>query len=59
MAQPDCYTTDPPTMHHDEHAREFPPIQTRRDGTTRWSTALPVLLLGLLALMLLQTCIAH
>ena len=46
-------------MHHDEHAREFPPIGTRTDGATRWSTALPLLLLGLLALMLLQTCIAH
>jgi hypothetical protein len=46
-------------MHHnDHHDREFPPIQTRRDGMSAWSTALPLLLVGLLALMLLRSCIA-
>lgn len=46
-------------MHHDEHPKEFPPVQARRDGATPWSAALPLLLLGLLALMLLQTCLGR
>ena len=46
-------------MHHDEHPREYPPVQTRHDGASRWSTSLPLLLLGLLALMLLQTCLGR
>jgi hypothetical protein len=46
-------------MHHDDHASEYPPIQTRHDGASRWSTSLPLLLLGLLALMLLQTCLGR
>ena len=46
-------------MHHDDHdAREFPPIHLRRDSGGAWSTALPLLLVGLLALMLLRSCIA-
>ncbi|HQR54396.1 MAG TPA: hypothetical protein PLW72_00305 [Burkholderiaceae bacterium] len=52
-------TAGPPTMHHDEHPREFPPVQTRDDGASRGSSALPLLLLGLLALMLLQTCLGR
>jgi hypothetical protein len=43
-------------MHHDEPATDCPPIETRSDGTTRWSAALPLLLVGLLALMLLSSC---
>jgi hypothetical protein len=48
-----------PTMHStDHHPREYPPVQTRRDGAGAWSTALPLLLVGLLALLLLRSCIA-
>jgi hypothetical protein len=43
-------------MHHDEPAREYPPIETRTDGGTGWATALPLLLVGLLSLMLLHSC---
>ena len=46
-------------MRHYEHPREYPPIETRHDGESRWSAALPLLLLGLLSLMLLQTCLGH
>jgi hypothetical protein len=46
-------------MPHDEHPREYPTLQTRHDGASRWSTALPLLLLGFLALMLLQTCLGR
>jgi hypothetical protein len=42
----------------DHHPREFPPVQTRRDGAGAWTTALPLLLVGLLALLLLRSCIA-
>jgi hypothetical protein len=44
------------TMHHDEPAGDTPHIETRSDVGTGWSTALPLLLLGLLALMLLHSC---
>jgi hypothetical protein len=43
-------------MHHDEPAGDTPHIETRSDGGTGWSTALPLLLVGLLALMLLHSC---
>jgi hypothetical protein len=43
-------------MHHDEPATEYPPIQTRADGATGWSVALPLLLVGALVLMLLHSC---
>jgi hypothetical protein len=46
-------------MHHDDHPREYPALETRRDGASRWSAVLPLLLLGLLALMLLQTCLGR
>jgi len=45
-------------MRDNRDAREFPPIQTRRDAGSGWSTALPLLLLGALAIMLLRSCIA-
>jgi hypothetical protein len=47
-------------MQHDDDpsSTDAPAIQTRADGKTGWSTALPLLLVGLLALMLLQTCVA-
>jgi hypothetical protein len=46
-------------MHYDDQpAREFPPIETRRDGENAWSTVVPLLLLGMLATMLLRSCIA-
>ena len=38
-------------MHHDEHPRQYPPLQTRRDGASRWSTAVPLLLLTALVLV--------
>jgi hypothetical protein len=44
-------------MHHDEPADDYPPIETRRDGATGWSTALPLLLVSLLGLMLLHSCV--
>jgi len=44
-------------MHHNEPTRDYPPIQTRADDATRWSIALPLLLVSLLALMLLHSCI--
>jgi len=43
-------------MQHDEPADDFPPIETRSDGGTGWPAALPLLLVGLLALMLLHSC---
>jgi len=47
----------PTSMHHDEPADDYPPIETRSDGATAWSTALPLLLVSLLALMLLHSCV--
>ena len=44
-------------MHHDEPAEDYPPIETRTDGATAWSTALSLLLVSLLALMLLHSCV--
>ena len=44
-------------MHHDEPADDYPPIETRADGASAWSTAMPLLLVSLLALMLLHSCV--
>jgi hypothetical protein len=43
-------------MHHDKPADDYPPIEARTDDATSWSTAVPLLLVGLLALMLLHSC---
>jgi len=45
-------------MQHDDPASADAPIQKRADGTSGWSTAVPLLLLGVLAVMVLQSCLA-
>ena len=43
-------------MKHDEPGPESPPIETRADGATAWSVALPLAAVSALALMLLHSC---
>lgn len=44
-------------MHEDAEASVAPAIVTRSDGSGRWPSAIPLLMLALLGLMLLHACV--